>query len=338
MNYTSKRVLVSAGQNMHIFGGAQLVLSRLHHSLKPYFQGAYVIDSTDFTQVNETYGISDNEYRRLTFKNLLSMRGAVVLSHYRKMTSMLELVNKLFGLNMIVIHIAHNEFDNLNLVTFFPRHVVAVSEGVRKNLVNYFGLPSKQIRVIYNGVPVVSSRGHVSFCKPIRVLHLGRVCKVKQQLSIFVNLRGSLHEDVEIHFAGVGEDYQDLLRETADSEQFKALGFVKDVAALMANYHFILLYSTHEGFPISLLEAQAAGKPAVVNNVGGNLEIISDGHNGYVANEWTQLITTLNSLRDLSEEQYKKLCGNSLTNYHENFALEMMVDSYVRYLFECVGV
>jgi len=58
------------------------------------------------------------------------------------------------------------------------------------------------------------------------------------------------------------------------------LGFRRDIYRLLSGSDIFLLTSSMEGLPITLLEAMAAGVPAVVSAVGGMPEVISLAGNG----------------------------------------------------------
>lgn len=47
---------------------------------------------------------------------------------------------------------AHNTFNDFRWFCWFPENIIAVSNGVKENLVNYFRLPENRITVIFNGI------------------------------------------------------------------------------------------------------------------------------------------------------------------------------------------
>jgi len=59
-------------------------------------------------------------------------------------------------------------------------------------------------------------------------------------------------------------------------------GFRPDVLELMKDFDVFALSSTHEGMCTSLVDAMAAGKPAVATTVGGVPEVVADGETGYL--------------------------------------------------------
>ena len=60
-------------------------------------------------------------------------------------------------------------------------------------------------------------------------------------------------------------------------------GHVEDVREIWAKNHVLVMPSFTEGTPLALLEAMSFKRAAVVTDVGGNAEWITDGLNGFVA-------------------------------------------------------
>ena len=60
-------------------------------------------------------------------------------------------------------------------------------------------------------------------------------------------------------------------------------GRVTDIRALWSNNHLLLMPSFMEGMPLAVVEAMICGRPALVTDVGGHTEWITDGIEGFVA-------------------------------------------------------
>lgn len=88
-----------------------------------------------------------------------------------------------------------------------------------------------------------------------------------------------------LNLYGEGPDrlhLQELARFYGIDNRVHFHGHVKDVRGIWNSNHICLLPSIAEGTPISLLEAMLCGRPAVVSDVGGSAELISDGSSGWV--------------------------------------------------------
>ena len=79
--------------------------------------------------------------------------------------------------------------------------------------------------------------------------------------------------------------------------------WIQDVDVAYAGLDIVALTSLNEGTPVSIIEAQAAGKPIVATNVGGISDIVKDGE--------TALLTDL-SFEDFSQKLYTLITDSSL--------------------------
>ena len=85
---------------------------------------------------------------------------------------------------------------------------------------------------------------------------------------------------------GEGRDrayVQELVRFFELESRVEFAGHVPDVTAIWKSSHLCVLPSRAEGTPLALEEAFAAGRPAVVTDVGGNAELAEDEVTGFIA-------------------------------------------------------
>ncbi|WP_433515871.1 glycosyltransferase [Nonomuraea sp. CA-143628] len=82
--------------------------------------------------------------------------------------------------------------------------------------------------------------------------------------------------------AGTGPLYEETARRVAElgSDNVRLLGHVPDAARLIASADLLVLSSAHEGLPVVVMEALAAGVPVVSTAVGGVPDLIDNGRNG----------------------------------------------------------
>lgn len=255
--------------------------------------------------------------------------------HARNLLPFLLAMKKLFFLNTRIIYVSHSVYTTHKNLTFFPKEIVSISNKVTENLQNYFKVPIMDINLIHNGIKDCLETNE--FQEPyqgdkIRILYPGRINNSKRQVQILNALRGALDKRIEIHFAGVGEDFETLLSNCWD-EQFQCLGFIEDMDRLIMSYDYVMLYSLQEGLSLSLIEGLMHGKPLLMNDVGGNLEIGIPGVNAFLLNDRLDLLAfTLNGLVHVSKDEYMRLSHNSRSHYLERFQYKDMIYNYLQLL------
>lgn len=90
---------------------------------------------------------------------------------------------------------------------------------------------------------------------------------------------------VELNLYGKGSDEPALrkLISTFALSRVHLRGHNPDIAAIWDRNHILVLPSRYEGLPIALIEAMWCGRTAVVTDVGGNAELLTDDQTGFVA-------------------------------------------------------
>jgi glycosyltransferase involved in cell wall biosynthesis len=64
-------------------------------------------------------------------------------------------------------------------------------------------------------------------------------------------------------------------------------GHTHEIKTIWQMNHILLIPSASEGLPISLVEAMSCGRPAVVTDIGGNIELITENETGFIASSPT---------------------------------------------------
>lgn len=89
---------------------------------------------------------------------------------------------------------------------------------------------------------------------------------------------------INIYGSGLHEKYvREMFTYYGLDEKVTFKGYTNDVTEIWNNNHLLLLISRGEGKPLSLLEAGFCKRAALVTDVGGNAEVVTDGVNGFVA-------------------------------------------------------
>ncbi len=119
----------------------------------------------------------------------------------------------------------------------------------------------------------------------VLVSFVGRVVPIKRLHLLLeaVAVARSAGARVRLAVAGDGEIRADLeaqARGLGLGEVVSWLGYRRDLQPLAAAADIAALSSANEGTPVSLIEAAAAGVPAVSTDVGGVAEVVADGKTG----------------------------------------------------------
>ena len=183
------------------------------------------------------------------------------------------------------------------LVARHAMRMVAVSDSIRRVLIERVGASSEKLCTIYNGVDVEAYRFVQDGTRIRQELGIEETTPVVGTVANLYPVKGHtflLKAAAEVAcvyprtvwlLAGRGMllgELQDEARELGISDRVRFLGFRDDAAAVLQALDLFVLPSLSEGLPLAVLEAMAAAKPVVATAVGGNLEVVVDGQTGYL--------------------------------------------------------
>ena len=171
--------------------------------------------------------------------------------------------------------------------------IIAASSAVRDGLVEA-GVDEKRIRVIFNGVDLsrFDGTGRAAVRRELGIeeaaVVLGMVANlypVKDHETVLRALAILHRSGRPAHLILAGEgDLEGPLRALASELELQSfvhfLGRRSDIPAILAATDIFVLASRTEGMSNALLEAMAAGRPAVVTRVGGNPEVVAENETG----------------------------------------------------------
>lgn len=142
---------------------------------------------------------------------------------------------------------------------------------------------------------------------------VGRLDSEVKGLGVLLQILGSdkwKERDWLLNLYGTGKDenyLKELVRHYNLEERVLFNGFVENVNEVWKKNHVLLMPSTLEGTPLSLIEAMLCGRTAVVSDVGGNAELITEGMSGFVA-EAPSVFSFGNAMERMWKEK-KELCS-----------------------------
>ena len=161
---------------------------------------------------------------------------------------------------------------------------VGVGEQVARRTEKMLSLPDHSVRTIHNGVPLIAP----SRPKP-RVSDgpvVGTIARLASEKGLDVLLRAlSELPGVSCVLVGDGPERGRLEAEATQlgvADRVTFAGWSAEPGAYLPSFDVFVLSSTHEGFPLSVLEAMGSGLPVVATDVGSVREAVMDGETGLV--------------------------------------------------------
>lgn len=133
---------------------------------------------------------------------------------------------------------------------------------------------------------------------------------------------------IEIRIAGNMQDEY-----SAISSRMKFLGKVHDMAKLYGETDLMALLSPIEAFGMVIIEAMSCGCIPIVSNVWGPPEIVTDGHDGFLASPFDARhlrATVVRALELHDSGQFDAIRANGRRTVEERFTIEECVKRYER--------
>ncbi|MGH9321440.1 MAG: GT4 family glycosyltransferase PelF [Vicinamibacteria bacterium] len=219
--------------------------------------------------------------------------------------------------------------------------ILCVSRAVERFYREEAGIDPRKLLYVPNGIDPLPFQREVNVCEKRRELGLDprkplvtvvarllpqkhhtaflRAMKLLEERSIeasgLIVGDGRLRAELEAEASGLGL-----------SQRVFFAGERRDVPAILGASDVVALSSIHEGMPLAILEAMAAGKPAVVTDVGGNREIVEDGVTGFIVppRDPAALASAIERLLR-SPDLGRKLGASGRSRVQREFSLEAMV-------------
>ncbi len=176
--------------------------------------------------------------------------------------------------NKLSLHL-FKKLDNKGLI-----RVIGVSEFASESFKKVFG--AKEVITIYNPVNIEHyAAERLEEHKDVRFVNVARFYPVKNHkllIDAFDKLRES-KENIMLYLVGDGQEYDNINKYVAQKNLthfVKFYGYIEDVADILRQSDVFVISSLSEAFPVSVIEALAAGLPIVATRVGGLPELVQE--------------------------------------------------------------
>lgn len=302
----------------------------------------------------EHFDIIDPSTKKLKnhLKNILKIKKIIkekeidiIHSHHRMTTAYLKTISS----KIVKIHTMHNIFnDKIKFTNWVLKsiNIIAVGDSVKQNLINDYGIDTKNITTIKNAVPYFDKKNFLLLNElqnlkrknKILIANFGRLSEQKG----FIYFLGSLNElknekffdDLHYIIVGEGEDYSELklyIEKNNLSSKVTFLGYRKDVQNIMSQVDIIVISSLWEGYPLVPIEAFSVKKPLIATNIPGTNEIANSKNSLLVSARNSKDIAK--SIKNLLENDSlsREISENGFSDYNSYFSVTKFNKEYLEF-------
>jgi glycosyltransferase involved in cell wall biosynthesis len=235
----------------------------------------------------------------------------------------------------------------VNILYKFTDRVIAVSEGIKRNLIEEFRIPERKVRVIYNpidcdAITVLSTiPPEHSFFKgrePV-IMGVGRLVTQKK-FDILIKAFSSVVKEMDARLIILGEGpgreaLQKLVRDLGMEGKISLAGFQENPYQFLSRADVFVLSSGYEGLPMVILEAMACGVPVISTDCrSGPREILQNGGCGLlvpVGDEGALSQGILQLLRDRTLREKFSKAGKERA---KDFSVSEVATQYINIMYE----
>lgn len=166
--------------------------------------------------------------------------------------------------------------------------VICPAQALRGEFIKVPWLPAERVVVVPHGIDLRDYQDILPAPElpnaPLRVVTVGRLHPSKG-IDVLLNAWSKVvtqFPEAELMLVG-GEGearYRQLAHSLGILERVRFVGYQRDVRPFLGASDLLVLASRAEGFPYTLLQAMAMGKPVIATRISGTVECVEDGTSG----------------------------------------------------------
>lgn len=208
-----------------------------------------------------------------------------------------------WGMHIFGIKNPFNYFQNF---IFFSKQDAVILNKKKKNhwIISLAATTNEKIIEI-------KKRKKNSFNK--KLIYFGRIDTKQKQIKKMIKFSEQLNLSIDFYGSGNTKVFKD------NESLYKGMLKNDDILDELQNYHFFILLSNYEGFPLSVVESLSAGVPIIINNFCPSSKFLVNG-NGFLLKNKKDIKKLKNLLDD--DELYSKIQNNCFQFALEHLTIE----------------
>lgn len=208
---------------------------------------------------------------------------------------------------------------------------VTISPESRDSFLDFY---KKAPELIFNGVPDAKVSLYETYDRLVFV-HPASCQPVKNQRLLFSAFSevAKKYPNIELHWYGSHSPYEILFNELnpflGDHIIYK--GIVPDIRKYLKNARAMCLSSNMEGMPMTIIEAMSVGCISIATPVGGCVNMIDDGINGFLSSDMSveSYRSTLEKVIEMSVVELEQMRVAARESYEQHYTIEKTAQSYI---------
>lgn len=188
-------------------------------------------------------------------------------------------------------------------------HIVTVSEQVKREVIDFYGVPPERVTVVPNAVPdYVHNIGYAKRPEdPPRLVYVGRLHPSKGIVEFAAAFAKAPELHVELLIIGDGPETKFFHSLASKDPRIRFLGAVphEEVLRLLERTNIFIFPSYYEGFGLALLEAMATGHACIVRNIPIMREILGEEQVGIFCDDVQAMVEAVAELINDPERRFQ---------------------------------
>lgn len=200
------------------------------------------------------------------------------------------------------------------------RRVIAISQQVKRDLMQYFPIPGSHIAVVHHGVNTAE------FHPEKRQVHRQRIRTLlgfaekdyvvifvahefrRKGLVVLLDALAKSPSAAKLIVAGKDDPapFVEYVERLGLKERVKFVGLQKNLFEYYAASDVFAFPTSYEAFGMVITEAMAAGLPVIVPEDAGAAELIKDGRGGCLMKRWDDVAELSRYLDQLADSSYRE--------------------------------
>lgn len=332
---------------MNFGGGVQKCIVQLNKKFNNH--GNTVISASsggEYAEELDRYGIRhyniinpENKGIVSMIRNLIKIRQIVkdnkieiIHSHHRMTTFYAKIISK--TIKVKVIHTAHAfSFDKkiLGQLTLRNIDIIAISNGVKKNLIEQYGIDYNRIKIVYNAIEFTDKNEEI--CEEIinakkeGYFIVGAISRLEEVKGIDVLMKAAkeiIKYKYKIKFFILGdgklrEEYTDFINDNNLSDYIFILGRKKNVISYIKSFDVLVQPSISEGLGLVAIESISQGTPVIASDIEGLNEVVKNNVNGILFEVRNVNLLVMEIINLYKDDNKRKILGDGGIEYYNKF-------------------